>query len=122
MGDVPLRDLASAAARAERTALKLMQQLPVNYRDRLPVGQPMPLGEEDTIVWLPHFLSQDPPRHPGGAPSRPRQRPHRRHGTRSVRAIAEIWREATGPFGAIAASFDLLMRKGFDPPQLDAEV
>ena len=36
-------DISSALQR-ERTALKLMQQLLVNYRDTLPVGQLMPLG------------------------------------------------------------------------------
>lgn len=34
----------SGALQRERTALKLMQQLLVNYRDTLPVGQLMPLG------------------------------------------------------------------------------
>ena len=36
-------DISSALQR-ERTALKLMQQLLVDYRDTLPVGQLMPLG------------------------------------------------------------------------------
>ena len=34
----------SGALQRERTALKLMQQLLVDYRDTLPVGQLMPLG------------------------------------------------------------------------------
>ena len=34
----------SGALQRERTALKLMQQLLVDYRDMLPVGQLMPLG------------------------------------------------------------------------------